>query len=146
MKVVFDTNVFVSALLTPGGVSEQLLLYWREGRFTLFSSVTQLSELRRVSRYPKLKECLRTAQIGSLVNLLKDDAMLLRPKEIPDVSSDPDDNLILVIALEAKVDFLVSLNMKDVVALRKLRGVKIVQPAQLLTQFDGEAKYKRKLK
>jgi uncharacterized protein len=144
LKVVLDTNIFVSVLLTPGGSSERLYFFWREGRFTLFTSTAQLSELRRVSRYPKLKERLRQSQVGALINLLKDDATLVKPDYIPDYSPDPDDNLILAIALEAKADFLVSLDTADVVKLKKVHGVKVVRPKQFLEQLEGKSKRRSK--
>jgi uncharacterized protein len=143
LKVVLDTNIFISALLTSGGSAEHLYFYWQEGRFDLFTSRAQLSELRRVSRYPKLKERLRPSQVGALINLLKDDATLVIPKRIPNDSPDPDDNLILAIALESRADYLVSLNMIDVVRLKKVQGVKIIHPKKFLGQLEGQSKHNK---
>ena len=54
MRVVLDTNILCSALITPGGLADRLYLAWRDGTFTLVSSEEQLEEFRRVTRYPKV--------------------------------------------------------------------------------------------
>ncbi|NIN92682.1 putative toxin-antitoxin system toxin component, PIN family, partial [bacterium] len=44
MKVVFDTNVFISAFVIPGGKAEEAYLRAIKGDFTLYSSVAILHE------------------------------------------------------------------------------------------------------
>ncbi len=132
MKIVFDTNIYISALLTKDSLSDRLYQHWRNHRFTLYTSQAQLAEIRRVSRYAKLKGLLKPTQVGALINLLKEDSYIIKPREIPNDSIDPDDNLILAIALETKADYLVSLDLKDVLRLKKLGKTKIVSPRGLL--------------
>jgi len=50
MRVVLDTNVLISALITPQGPPEILYQSWRAGRFILVTSEIQLDEFRRVTR------------------------------------------------------------------------------------------------
>jgi putative PIN family toxin of toxin-antitoxin system len=47
-RAVLDTNVLVSALISPGGPSAALLLELRAGAFELVASPTLLAELREV--------------------------------------------------------------------------------------------------
>ena len=44
MKVVFDTNIFISAFVIPGGKAEKAFLYGIRGDFTLFTSIPILTE------------------------------------------------------------------------------------------------------
>jgi putative PIN family toxin of toxin-antitoxin system len=49
VKVVLDTNVFVSGVFF-GGVPGRILEAWRDGALTLLVSVAILDEYRRVGR------------------------------------------------------------------------------------------------
>jgi uncharacterized protein len=56
MRVILDTNILCSALITPDGPSDRLYRAWREGRFELLTSDEQLDEFRRVTRYPRVRQ------------------------------------------------------------------------------------------
>ncbi len=47
MRVVLDTNVFLSALVSPRGPSDAIYRAWRAARFEVVTSVIQLEELMR---------------------------------------------------------------------------------------------------
>jgi predicted nucleic acid-binding protein len=51
MRVILDTNILCSALLTPGGPTDQLCRAWRDGRFVLLTSEQQLEEFPRQLPY-----------------------------------------------------------------------------------------------
>ena len=55
LRWVLDTNVVLSALIWPGGVSGRLRLAWQGGLFTPLVSRVTASELIRVLAYPKFK-------------------------------------------------------------------------------------------
>mgnify|MGYP000964090029 CR=1 FL=1 len=59
MRVVLDTNVLLSALISPYGPPDVIYCAWRAARFEVVTSTTQLDELRRASRYPKFKAVLQ---------------------------------------------------------------------------------------
>ena len=50
MKVVLDTNVLISALISPHNPPDLILQSWLAGDFVLITSEDQLEEIRRVSR------------------------------------------------------------------------------------------------
>jgi putative PIN family toxin of toxin-antitoxin system len=62
MRVVVDTNVFASALLSERSPPGDLVRMWREDRFTLLTAAPQLEELNRVTRYPNFTFCVHRAQ------------------------------------------------------------------------------------
>ena len=135
MKIVLDTNVFIATLIAPHSSTAQLYWLWREGSYTLLTSQAQLDELRRVSRKPKLKGVIRPHQAGAMVNTLKARAIVLEPNEIPDVSPDPDDNFIIAIASHGQADYLISLNMRDVVKLGKVGTTRILHARDFLQRL-----------
>ncbi len=59
MRVVLDTNVLFSALISPHGSPDAIYRAWRLARFELVTSQLQLDEIRRASRYPKLQAILK---------------------------------------------------------------------------------------
>jgi putative PIN family toxin of toxin-antitoxin system len=66
VRVVIDTNVLISALLSEKSSPAQIVTLWREGRFELLTSAEQLDELARVTRYPKIRERLARRLRGGL--------------------------------------------------------------------------------
>ncbi len=94
MRVVLDTNVLVSALISPGGAPGILYQAWRDGRFTLLSSEEQLDEFRRVSRYPRLRPFLQPSAAGTMLNEIRQLARIAGHLPKVDASSDPADNWV----------------------------------------------------
>jgi uncharacterized protein len=110
MRVILDTNVLLAALISPGGVPDQIYRAWRGRRFDLITAREQLNELHRVSRYPKLKEILPPHRIGTMINNLNSAVILDRLPDLPDGVdlADPDDRFLLRMVLAGDADFLVT--------------------------------------
>lgn len=126
MRLVVDTNVLISALLAASSLPAQLILLWREGRFDLLTSAEQLDELRRVTRYPKIRERLAPALAGRLINDIRDLAVLLPVLPVVTASPDPDDNYLLAMAAAGSADYLITGDKRDLLALRLFEGTKII--------------------
>jgi len=137
VRVVLDTNIFVSALLTTGSVGDTLVRRWLEGGYALFTSETQLQELRRVSERKRQAGLIRRSDAGTLINLLRREATVVAPKEVPTLSPDPDDNLILAIAVACRANYLASLDLGDVVKLEKVGTTRILHARDLLELLDS---------
>ena len=60
LRVVLDTNQFVSALIRTGGLQDRLIGAWADGRFVAVISPLLLDELRNVIRRPRLVERYET--------------------------------------------------------------------------------------
>jgi hypothetical protein len=136
MRVILDTNVLVSALLTQGGVPARLVDAWFEGRYELLTSEPQLEELRLVTRHPKVRRFIAPTIAGSLVNDLRHFAEMLT--ELPDVevSGDPADNFLLAMAEAGKADYLATGDKRDVLALRRHGPTRIVTARRLLDLLE----------
>ncbi len=68
MRVVLDTNILFSALISPHGAPDAIYRAWRAARFEVVTSRMQLDEIRRASRYPKLQAILQPAKVGAMIN------------------------------------------------------------------------------
>ena len=58
MEVVLDTNVIVSALISPRGAPAEIFSAWQRGRFTYVTSPPLLDELARALSYPRVRKFL----------------------------------------------------------------------------------------
>lgn len=52
MRVVLDSNILFSALISPRGAPDAIYRAWQASRFEVITSRMQLVEIRRASRYP----------------------------------------------------------------------------------------------
>lgn len=107
MRVVLDTNILFSALISPHGPPDSIYRAWRAARFTLVTSRVQLEEIRRASRYPKLQAVLQPAKVGVMINNLQRALVL---EALPDgfETDDPDDAFLLAMAQAGEADYLVT--------------------------------------
>jgi putative PIN family toxin of toxin-antitoxin system len=110
MRVILDTNVLLAALISPYGAPDTIYRAWRATRFELLTSAVQLDELRRVSRYPKLKTILPAHRVGTLVNTLQRAVVLDPLPALPAGidAADPNDVFLLAMALAGEADYLVT--------------------------------------
>ena len=126
MRIVLDTNILVSALISPAGLPGAVLAEVKRGHLTLITSVAQIAELRRVLGRPRLRQIIvpdaaqdLMANIGAVGEVVGD---------LPDVtaSPDPDDNLILATAVAGRAELIVSGDKNDMLALGQIGGIPIV--------------------
>ena len=133
MRLVIDTNILVSALISGASLSAHLIELWREGMFDLLTAEEQIEELMRVSRYPRIRQILPVALAGRLINEMRVLAVLVHDLPRVDVSPDPFDNYLLSVALTGGADFLVTGDKKDLLPLAMFEGVKICTVREFLT-------------
>jgi len=130
MRVVIDTNVLLSALMSSASSPAQVLALWRSRKFDLVTGIEQLDEIARVTRYPKIRARLRAALAGRLVNQLRDLAIVIEKLAKVEISPDPDDNYLLALADAGHAQFLVT-GDKPLLALKRHRSTHIVTPNAL---------------
>ena len=110
MRVILDTNVLLGALISPHGPPDAIYRAWRAAKFELVTSTAQLDELRRVSRYPKLKTILPAHRVGTMVNNMQRAIVLGALPSLPDAMeiNDPNDAFLPAMALAGEADYLVT--------------------------------------
>lgn len=137
-KVVLDTSVFVSALLSKNKNSSpaEILRKWREGYFTLVMSPQILYEITE-----KLVE-LNVAEddIAELLSLIARIADCIdgavEATFLDDI--DPDDNMFLAAAYESDAGYLVSLDKQHLLPLKYYHGTQVVEPLIFLRLLGQE--------
>jgi len=136
LKVVIDTSVFVAGTLSQNSESSsfQLLERWKQGSFILVTSPQLLRELVIVLR----RRGIAVTVVEELIEIIS-----LIALKIPGVYEatmlddiDPDDNMFIAAAYEAKSDFIISLD-SDLLNLKYSHGTQIITPAAFL-EYLGE--------
>jgi putative PIN family toxin of toxin-antitoxin system len=109
-RAVLDTNVLVSALISPGGGSARLLLALHSGAFELLVSPLLLAELREVLRRDKFRRYVSEAEADAYVELIRSEAVVRAdPRSSSEsLSADPDDEYLIDLARDARADALVT--------------------------------------
>lgn len=109
MKVVLDTNVLISALISPHNPPDLILQSWLAGGFELLTSEEQLEEVRRVSRYKHLQPFLQPHKVGLIINRMRSLATIIKPGAlISEEALDPDDNFLIAISEYGSANTLVT--------------------------------------
>ena len=139
MRVVLDSNLIISALITGASVPARVLEAWRRGRFHLVLSEEQLEELRRVTRYERVRPLISSQAAGVLLNELRAHAHMLADLPHVDRSPDPADNFLLAMAQAGEADVLVTGDKHDLLSLKAFQCTRIITARQFLGQL-GEKK------
>lgn len=129
LRVVLDTNVLVSAVITDGKPRELL----RKGIANQFSIVTShfiMKELVSVLRRPKFKTS--EDEIHRII------LALIRSSEVVNVKSkfqavkqDPKDDAIINTAYDGRADIIVT-GDKHLLEMKKFRGIKLITVESML--------------
>jgi len=129
MMVVLDTNVFISGIFWKGS-SNKVLTDWRNGKFTLVTSLEAVSEIIKVLKDFKIK--LSDDMIKEWVDLIVRNSIIVEPKEkISIIKDDSKDNIFIETAVAGSVDYIVSQD-NHLLKLREFRGIKIITPEEFL--------------
>ena len=130
VKVVVDTNVFVSALLF-GGKPGKLIPLWQRGTIRPLASKEIIDEYLRVLTYPKFK--LTEEDVNFLLY-----HETLPYFEVIDVHpgpriirKDPEDDKFIRCALAGKAKWIIS-GDQHLLALKSYQKIKIVTPSDFL--------------
>ena len=132
MRVILDTNVFISGVFF-GGLPARILGAWRDARIQPVLSAEILEEYQRVGQilggqYPGV-------DLEPFLTLLAVHAEIVEAPALPQpVSADPDDDKFLACAVAAGVAVIVS-GDKDLVDQSGWRGVRVLRPRQFADEF-----------
>ena len=139
MRVAVDTNVFISTIIKPESHVGLIVVRMRNGDFTLLYSSQMLEEFTEVVTRDKIwkKYKLTDETFNSFINSITVHGRRVEVLTIVDVCRDPDDNLLLSVALDGKADYIVS-GDKDLLDLISFQNIPIIKPAEFLRMFEQD--------
>ena len=136
IKVIIDTNVFVSGTLWKG-TPHKVLELWSEGKFKLVVSVEIVNEYEEV-----LSNLLNHQQdlVDRILETIRMHSEYVQPVKLPKaICRDPNDEMFLMAALAGKVDYIVS-GDKDLLVLNNTLNLNVVNPRQFLDALGSHGK------
>ena len=132
MKVVLDTNVFVSGVFF-GGPPRKILEAWRDNKIQLVLSPAILEEYQRVLR--DLAVEFPGIEVEALLDFLILHAEIVVPRPLPPViEADPSDDKFLECAVAGKAACIAS-GDKHLLKLPKFRGIYILRPREFVEKY-----------
>ncbi|MBI3210326.1 MAG: putative toxin-antitoxin system toxin component, PIN family [Candidatus Solibacter usitatus] len=132
MRLILDTNVLVSALLSSSGAPAKLLDAWERKTITLVSCDALIAELRDVLSRPFFQARVRSSVAELLAAGLRDFSLFCGELPAGPVAPDPKDSFLLALAEPGEAEFLVT-GDKELLALKRHRSTRIVTPAAMIS-------------
>jgi putative PIN family toxin of toxin-antitoxin system len=132
MKIVLDTNVLVSGLLTPFGSSGEIVRMVFSGELLLYIDARILSEYQDVLHRQKFN--FDKDHIGILLDFIKLYGQFISSSPLTNRLPDPDDEPFLEVAIAGRVRSLVTGNTAHYPS--QLReGINIYSPSQFIEYY-----------
>jgi len=140
MRVLIDTNVWISALINKLGFPARVLQALKDERFEPIISQVLVKELREVLSRPRLWY-VEEQDIEELITLLKDRAIWVEPPGELHLCRDPDDDLALETALIGRAQYMVTRDddlKRDLELLKRMeeQGVNVLSVSQFLALLE----------
>lgn len=137
MRVVFDTNVLVSALITTGKPKD---LFYKavEGQIQLILSKNILKEFIIVANDSRIRKYADQDEVVAFLRIADKVAKITKVKSrFKAVKEDSDDDALLRTAFDGKADYIVSRD-RHLLSLGAFSGIKILTVDEMLTLLKKE--------
>lgn len=122
MKVVLDSNIFISAFL-KGDLAGEVIDLAVSKLINVYLSREIIEEIEKIL---KNKFHVRDNDIGGFVHFLLSTSTIVQPKnKIEKIVEDPEDSKILECALEAGADLIITLD-HHLLKLKRFKSVSII--------------------
>ncbi len=137
LKVVIDTNIFVSGVLVEEGNPFVVLKVWKRTRkYQLFVTEEIIQEILTVMKRLNINADI----ITDWDKVIRENAIQVVPiRKIKAIKDDPSDNKFLECAVESQADYIVS-GDKHLKRLNKFEGIEIINARKFLDILDKEGR------
>jgi putative PIN family toxin of toxin-antitoxin system len=141
LKIVLDTNVFLSGILSPNRAPAKILDLVLSGKCKLVSSPQIIQEIQQVTQYPGIIKLMKRRKIraeelaDAILKILRVSAITPGAVQVQGVCPDPQDDMFLASALEGQADFIIS-GDQHLLNLKTYQGIQIVNPATFLALME----------
>lgn len=129
LKIVIDTNIFISAFLT-GGDCEKIIKMWMRGKVTLLVSLEIIEEITRVLKQLDAPQ----SYISRLIKVIKLKSKIVKPYRRLKISRDPQDDKFIECAVTGKADVIIS-GDSDLKDIKEYKGILILGVKEFLDGY-----------
>lgn len=132
MRIVLDTKILVSSLITTNTPPDMLYQAWECNYFKLITSQAQVEEIERVFDYEHLKSIISPSSTQKLLNTIDVEAVIIDKIPSINISPDPKDNMILATAIAGNANLIVTGDKRHLLSLKVVKGIPIVNAREAL--------------
>ncbi|RIK34820.1 MAG: putative toxin-antitoxin system toxin component, PIN family [Chloroflexi bacterium] len=138
LRVVLDTNIYVSKVLIPSGLPAQAYRAWQDAQFELLTSPAILHELRNTLGYERIRRKYHITDgiVDELIGLLERHAtVVVGTADVTGaIPADPSDEIVLACAVDGQADLIVS-GDQHLLALASYHGIPIIPVRAFLARL-----------
>jgi hypothetical protein len=137
-RLVIDTNVFVSGLISGAGSPARILRAVRDKRAVHVVSDPIVEEYLRVLDYPRIRKFnnITEAFIADIAAYLVYQTERVELQSRIRMSPDPDDDVFLNTAVDGRATLLVTGDKTNLLALRTVESIPIVSAREALFRLE----------
>ena len=138
LRVVLDTNVLIAGLRSPAGASFQILQRLGQGAFSVCVSVPLILEYEAVAKRQARELGLSFSDIEDVLDYV---CSIAEPHSIfylwRPFLSDPRDDLVLELAVEARAGCIITHNLRDFHGTEQF-GIDAMSPGAFLRRLEAQ--------
>ena len=131
MRLVLDTNIYVSNLISEKGNPAKIVRWWLEGEYDVLVTQPIIDEILRVTDYERIKKKYAKVRENRLeyVALIAEQALWTEPRQRLDVVvSDESDNRYVECAVAGGAQYIVT-GDEHLLELGEYEGIRLLSPA-----------------
>jgi putative PIN family toxin of toxin-antitoxin system len=138
-RLVIDTNVFVSGLISGEGLPAEIPRAVRSHRAIHLVSDPIVEEYLRVLDYPRIRKFrkINDAFVADIAAYLVYQTERVELRSRIRMSADPDDDVFLNTAVDGRATLLVTGDKTDLLALRLIEGIPIVSAREAIERMEA---------
>ena len=130
IRIVADTNIFLSGIFWKGNFSSQVIDLWRNRKLDLISSIPIIEELTKNLEGFKIK--MDKDMVQEWKNKILENSLIVESQEdINIVKEDEEDNKFVEAAVAGKANYIVTQD-NHLLKVKEFRGIKILTPKDFL--------------
>lgn len=128
LKATYDTNILVSGTTVSQGPIANVINTWINDDVEMITSEPLIAELTETLHKPHFASRLSEEQTQSFINIVRERATIVPiTMPIPNVSKDPDDNVVLATAESGTASYVVT-GDHQLQNIKQYKKIKIVSP------------------
>ena len=134
VKLVLDTNIIVSSVISQRGYSAKIRGKWQSGEVQLATSREILQEVEWVLNYPRIQKRHRWTpkQVSEFVKQIRANSVFVaKTRKVKAVEEDPDDDKFIECALAAKARIIIT-GDPHLLSIKKYKNISIVTPREFI--------------
>jgi len=130
MKIVLDTNVFISGIFWDGNFCSKIINKWKKKKLNMITSIPIINELTETLKNFKIQ--IDEEIIKEWQKIILENSIVVNPSEkINIIKEDADDNKFIEAALAGNVDYIISQD-KHLLKIKEYDKIKIISPEEFL--------------